>query len=351
MSTKKSSPHPTAALSMEKWKQLYDAAFRVQKMAPWTWMEEIEILGIQPAGAKEPAFVSVMGELGEYYAIGVYPSHFALSQFWSLRLAAEDFPRPDALLETQHLQVVFGMAEDLEPAERNILKELGYSPRGSNAWPCFRSFRPGYMPWFIEPAEADLLLAAMEQVLYFAPRLKEDPCLLPEEIGPDVPILVRLQTGADSPAAWTETYRVFPLEMWCLDLSVPMDAMKPVRALPRNDQCLEVDVPLLPFPVGETDDRPKIPYLLMVADRASQLALGVEMLTVETTIQDLWESIPVHLIKILEHNQIRPARLAVKNRWVQQVLTPLSAQLEIDLELVGGLPTIQEIQNSIELSL
>jgi hypothetical protein len=114
---------------------------------------------------------------------------------------------------------------------------------------------------------------------------------------------------------------------------------------------LEVDVPLLPFPVGETDDRPKIPYLLMVADRASQLALGVEMLTVETTIQDLWESIPVHLIKILEHNQIRPARLAVKNRWVQQVLTPLSAQLEIDLELVGGLPTIQEIQNSIELSL
>lgn len=351
MSTKNTSPHPTAALSMEKWKQLYDAAFRVQKMAPWTWMEEIEILGIQPAGAKEPAFVSVMGEHGEYYAIGVYPSHFALSQFWSLRLAVEDLPRPDALLETQQLQVAFGRAEDLEPEERKILKELGYSPRGKNAWPYFRSTQPGYLPWFIEPAEADLLLAAMKQVLYFAPRLKEDPTLLPEEIGPDIPILVRLQTGADSPAAWTETYRVFPLEMWWLDLSVPTDAMNAVRALPRNDQCLEVDVALLPFPVGETDDRPKIPYLFMVADRASQLVLGVEMLTVETTIQNVWESIPVHLVKVLERNQIRPARLAVKNRWVKQMLMPLSTQLEIEIERVGELPTIQEIQNSIELSL
>lgn len=348
MPTKIASPHPTSTISLDTWKRLYDAAFRIQKLAPWDWMEETEIFGIQLTNAKEPAFISVMGAIGEHYAVGIYPSIFALNQFWGMQFASEEFPRPEALLETPQLQVAFGSAAELDPAEKKILKALGYSPRGSNAWPYFRSYRPGYLPWFIEPAEVDLLLTAMEQVLLFAPRLEDDPHLLPEERGLEFPVLVRLQASAAPDAAWTEIYRGFPPEKLRLEIALPEDSLKAVRALPRRNLRLEVDAPLLPTQIGEPGKRPKLPYLFMVADTASQMLLGTELVAVETTIQDYWAGMPARLLAVLARNKILPARVAVKTPWMQQLLAPICAELNIKIDLAHQLPALHEFQQIVE---
>jgi len=71
---------PTA----EEWKKLYAAAAKVKEMAPWEWMMEDEVFGVQNPETDEIGFVSVMGAGGKHFAISVYPGAEALYDFLTL---------------------------------------------------------------------------------------------------------------------------------------------------------------------------------------------------------------------------------------------------------------------------
>jgi hypothetical protein len=45
-------------------------------------------------------------------------------------------------------------------------------------WPLFRSYQPGYFPWFLARDEAGFLTLALQQALVVAPQLKENMDLL-----------------------------------------------------------------------------------------------------------------------------------------------------------------------------
>ena len=55
-----------------KWRELYRAARRIKELAPWDWMEEVDVFGIEFPGINEIGFVSVMGMLGEHISVSVY---------------------------------------------------------------------------------------------------------------------------------------------------------------------------------------------------------------------------------------------------------------------------------------
>ena len=75
------------------------------------------------------------------------------------------------------MQLSFEDRESLEPQDRRILKEADLSFRGKNAWPLFRSYRPGFVPWFLESEEAETLRVALEQLLAVALRIRIDPAI------------------------------------------------------------------------------------------------------------------------------------------------------------------------------
>ena len=54
--------------TLEEWHKLYDALSRVKELAPWEFMVEIDVFGVQNPETDEVGFVSVMGALGEHYS-------------------------------------------------------------------------------------------------------------------------------------------------------------------------------------------------------------------------------------------------------------------------------------------
>ena len=62
-------------------KKLYPIAFELQNMAPWEFMYERELFGIQVPGSGEPWFASVMGSTGEFLAVSFYEGVEAAHQF------------------------------------------------------------------------------------------------------------------------------------------------------------------------------------------------------------------------------------------------------------------------------
>ncbi|MCC6568662.1 MAG: hypothetical protein IT315_05445, partial [Anaerolineales bacterium] len=49
--------------SLEEWRKLYDLMAQLKDLAPWEWMEEDDIFGIQMPETGELGFISVMGTL------------------------------------------------------------------------------------------------------------------------------------------------------------------------------------------------------------------------------------------------------------------------------------------------
>ena len=64
----------------------------------------------------------------------------------------------------------------------DLIKQLGLTFRGRNAWPMFRDYRPGLAAWFVDGAQARFLIHALEQLLVIAPRFRADPTLLPDDV-------------------------------------------------------------------------------------------------------------------------------------------------------------------------
>src|SRR5919199_91997 len=157
--------------------RLYASAVRVKALAPWEWMTEADVFGVQNPETDELGFVSVMGMLGEHYAVSLYLGSKGLYEFWVFEEIGH-LASPEGLLEIPQLQASFENRNELHNKDREVIKELGLKFRGRHAWPMFRSYRPGFAPWFVEAEEARFLTYALDQLLDVAPRFREDPSLL-----------------------------------------------------------------------------------------------------------------------------------------------------------------------------
>ena len=184
-------PGPSAA----EWRNLYDLASRVKTLAPWEWMFEDEIFGVQDPETGTTGFLSVMGEAGAHFAVALYPEPEALYSFLDLHDHGTEDDDEEAgspldmmrVLEVPQLQLSFEDAKQLDKEDKAVIKGLGLKFRGAKAWPMFRSFTPGLLPWYITSAEAKRLATALEQLLQVAPRCRENAELLaPSEDGHDL---------------------------------------------------------------------------------------------------------------------------------------------------------------------
>ena len=63
----------------KEWKRLYEFAVKVKELAPWEWMYEDQIFGVQNPEAEEIGFVSIMGIAGEHFGISFYDATCTVS--------------------------------------------------------------------------------------------------------------------------------------------------------------------------------------------------------------------------------------------------------------------------------
>ena len=102
---------------LDAWRELYRLAGKMRRLAPWDWMWETEVFGVRDTGSDEVVFGSVMGQMGDYHAMALYPGEKELSAF--LRL--EQDPREDAaesLFDICQIHVAFGRKGELMPRRR-----------------------------------------------------------------------------------------------------------------------------------------------------------------------------------------------------------------------------------------
>lgn len=331
--------------TLNEWHKLYEATIRMKEIAPWGWMAETDIFGVQDPETGEIGFVSVMGALGEHLALAVYLGAEGLYSFWAFAEIADDAP-PEALLGIPHLQASFEDRGELTSKDRALIKELGLRFRGRQAWPMFRSYRPGYLPWYLEPQEVRHLTHALEQAAEVALRFRQDPALL-EPIDEES-YLVRVSKQAGGDLVWEDdTIRVLPPEPEGIPVMMDPEALEYVKQLPRGEHTIEVDLRLLPVEIQERGERPYMPHMLLMVDSESGFILSNELLGPEPGLPEMWGSIPMRVAHQLARMGTRPREMRARTFELLTLIQLLAQELDFQVKQSPRLRSLDRARDAL----
>jgi len=334
-----SSPTPS------EWHRLYQATIRVKEIAPWEWMTETDIFGVQDPETGEIGFVSIMGMLGEHFAVAVYLGAEGLYSFWGFQQIADSAP-PEAFLEMPHLQASFEDRGELSAKDRAVIKELGLKFRGRQEWPLFRSYRPGYLPWYLEAPEARTLTYALEQAVEVVLRLKEDPGML--NPADEESYLVRVPREVRGNLVWEdEVMKVPPLEPEPIPIVMDVQALEWVKQLPQGEHTLEVELPVFPAPIQERGARPYLPYMLLMVESQNGVILGNELLAPEPGLVEMWGTVPMKVVHQLAHMGLLPREIQVRSFQLHALLELLEEELDVAVKVAPRLPSLDRAKEAL----
>jgi hypothetical protein len=234
---------------------------------------------------------------------------------------------PETLLEIPQLQASFEDRDDLDDRDRQLIRNLGYKPRGRKAWPRFQSYRPGFLPWHLETDEVRTLAQALEQLAHVAPRAREDRFLfISKELNG---FLVRAcDAEGDAAGKWEDRWiQIPPPQPPQIPLFWDPQDVKQLKKVKSGGEIIELDFFLMPIMIGKKSERPACTYALLALLAQSNLILGAEFFQLTDTLENLWGRIPGNLLSRLANAGIRPKEIRVQNHLLMSVLPPAFDEL------------------------
>jgi hypothetical protein len=330
--------------SISDWRNLYEASAQFKTTECWDWMLDSDMFGVQNPANGEIGYCCVMGRLGEHFALAVYLGTEGLGTYMKIRnreITAGDF---DALTSQKCLMASFEDREMLSKEDRDVIKKLNLKFRGRNQWPLFRSYQPGYYPWYVTKAEAEFLTLALQQTAQMSLRFKEGPDMLsPPKRGQ---YLVRTPREAKRGLQWTDEWmRPQPMEKskTVVPLINEIRLQKLKKTITRRGGTWEIDFFFTPTPVREGKEKPYYPYAALCVDKRSGLILHVDMLKPE----EYMTGFPNSLMELIESTQMKPSEMLVRKEEASELLKPIASKLNIRLRLVRRLEVLEYVQASM----
>lgn len=339
------------APTTEQWLQLYAMMDDIQKIAPWKYMHEGMIFGVQEPQTGMPCYVSVMGQLGEHVSIAVYLGHNTLHQFWAV---SNKEVSPMTILELPSLQASFENRDQLSKDDIELVRQLGFRYRGAQKWPLFRRYGSGYFPWYLEQDEAQLLINVFRQAIPMFERIKQDMEILGRH--DETEILFRLPIKGDKAEGeepeWTDAYLEVPRDVeadpWKI-IALDETKLEVMRQRPRHDAVLMVDFFVIPRPIEKgRHHRPYFPYCMLVVERESNFVAGHKITGVDEydSFEQMLAEQPNLLLETMLNAQIYPNDVYVTETRLYEYLLPLCEELDIELSLWPSLPVLDDARDA-----
>lgn len=332
-----------ASPSREQWRALFERARQVHHLAPWQWMNEVDLFGVRPEDAEETSYVSVLGALGEHHAVVVYRGETALGQMLNLHAGPAQPDAAQQILEMSHVHVSFVDRRELDTGDRRLLKSLGLRFKGPHAWPDCKLCVPGYQLQTLRPDDAVLLTRALEQLLDVAPRFRaDDQVLYPAD---SEAFLVRVQQGRSWHDAYEEPQAVsMPWEQNQADVFT----VRQLSKLDRRPGALEVDFFGTPSVVKDKESPPYFVYALIAVDPDTGLVLGVDPLGSVPSFQHMWQQLPARLAGVLDQTGGLPEVVRLQSERVASALAPALQAVGVQIEVVEQLPELNQARAGLE---
>ncbi|MDK2836736.1 MAG: hypothetical protein PWP21_1513 [Thermosediminibacterales bacterium] len=328
--------------TMSDWKDLYDAAMEFKKEKPWQWLYDADLICVQNPEDETIGYCSIMGRIGEHYALGVYLGDKGLYGFSKLMENADTILKTEMLHYQDCIMCSFENRQELTDADRKVIKELGLSFRGRNAWPRFRRFEPGYFPWYITQDECKFLTHALKQSLFVALNVRDGNLKIDMEKGRTI-----LRYSTKEKLNWYSKKIELGIPT-CLYKEVEINDDMLVYRLKKSKKhknlILQVDTLYMPSPVRESNERPYYPRLYVVADAKSGSIMDYEMY--KNTKDDADVSLNRMIGMFL--NKGLPSEIHVRDERMAAILGDLCKKTGVKMRITNVLPAVDFFINEMD---
>ena len=145
--------------SKNAWKQLYDITLKLDKLEPWNYLGDTQLVTIQLKDREEPVFCSVMGKSSGERGIAVFDGVEGLGDFYMI-LGSEEGDLPAQYLMDEHtsLTCFWGSMMNVPDEQRKVIDELDIRFKTISDWIYFVSYKKGYKPYQLDEDEVALLI-------------------------------------------------------------------------------------------------------------------------------------------------------------------------------------------------
>jgi hypothetical protein len=330
------------------WQEFYKVAEQFRNMAPWRWMYDSDLFGVENPETGEIGWCSIMGNAGEHFALGVYKGVAGFQSFWGLADLGDEGIN---MLNPEHLNVAFGQLcwmisfEDaymVYPQNKKHLKELRITFRGKGQWVTATSNDPGFHPWPLDEKDLPFLILCLQQAMNVAIRAEDKPDLLDEERW-----LVRKPTKKGAELEWEDTYledEDIP-EAECTPIEPSEQFIKKINGMKRVEGAMMLGTFLLRHDVQESpNERPWNPFLMVSLQYGSGYIVTQDMIR----YSDLEKSLEPFLLNLFETIGVVTSQLGYHHPPVGQLLKKICQKANIDLFYVPGEePTFRDLLESM----
>jgi hypothetical protein len=329
--------------SFQEWHSLYRAAIDFCQIQPWQWVNDTDLFGVKYLEDGEIGYCCVVGALGEFLGLVVYLGTEGLESY--LKTQMSESPEDDVLSTGKCLVASFEDRKSLQKPDQEVIKRLGLKFRGPKSWPLFRSYEPGYYPWYLNQPQVRFLIHALRQAADVSLQIKLNRNLLTNSEKGRFLVRVAEQSGSD--LHWKDEWLPpAPLERAKYEAPIP-DELRLLRIKRKNGLrqagIWEIDFYHIPIPIQE-GNRPFIPLCLLIVDNASGFVLKGHLESRDRHGPEFQNQ----MLNVIEEMALLPLEIWVKREEVFQLFEPLVSRLGLKMKQVKRLKMLEHAQNSMD---
>ena len=325
----------------EQWLDLHKAFLDYCAATPWQWLGDADVVAVENPSGEYKGYCAVMGSGEMEYGLAVYIGDEGLASYLALMTEEVEPESLETFFTMRALSAMLADREDLETADRAVIRDLGLRYRGRGKWPLFRSTIPGYMPWYLNSEETEFLTTALRNVTDIASRVAGGEQVLYAESDPSLILTLVFRDGE-----WQDQREAFmpprPAEP-VPDYPDPERLHRLAQSKTRRSLVWELSVFYLQTPIQEVrGERPYFPTMVLVVDRGSSLILGTESLgAIPSTTQRQGA-----LVRLLEKSSILPSEMVVDSASTANLVESVTRPLGVKLS-VGATPALNDVRESL----
>ena len=322
--------------SPDQWRELFEAASAFHTLAPWQWMSDGMLFGVQDPATGTTGYCCVLGALGSVLALNVYPGVEGLESYNAMYRAGLAGNRADAPYTLRLLMASFEDRKDLDKRDLETIKALGLTFRGRQTWPQFRDYWPGLFPWYIDTAQARFLTHALHQAHAVALRVRNDPDML--LLNHHDLILVRVPHASPEGISWTDSW---------LPPDPPPRARTPISVLPSKRDLKGLKDKAIGTAVWELDywhvattiqekptERPYFPKMLMAVEAASELVMVSHLFRPDMPAA----AVQSEFLRSIRRAPELPGEIRIKRDELLDIIGPVGLAAGMRVRKVNSLP-------------
>lgn len=317
--------------SKSDWMALYQAVTTFKQASPWEWLPNEDLFAVESSYDGEVGYCSVLGNGQKEFGLGIFLGDRGLqgyAEVMSGERKPEDF---NESVMVPLLSMLFVDRDELQKKDREVISSLSLRFRGKNAWPQFRSQKPGYAPWFLEKEEALFLTVIVQQALVVADEvLKGDLRLL--EYGASNPVFTRFFRDGRWQGEWRRVKTPDHSSQVNAESLGPLNeaTLQLLRSRTNGlSGCWELDIFVLPVPIKDESGRPYFPVCFLAVDHKLGIILDSNLTGPWLTPAEKRNEV----IKILEKTGQLPQEFWVKSQKVKELVRPIADALGIRIQV------------------